>query len=284
MQKKYLLLSAGFLLALNIICWREVFVLSRPQLLKVDFLAVGQGDAEFIQTPQGHKILIDGGPDSSVLQKISERLPFWDKTIDLVILSHPEKDHMVGILDVLQRYNVKYFVWPGAIKNDAENKKLLEILKVRKPVLVAANAGDKIKAGNTEIDILYPLENFSGKVLKEKDSANDTGIVAKLIFGKESFLFTGDIDMAAEKEIVQKENAKANVLKVAHHGSKYSSSDAFLAAVSPQWAVIEVGKNSYGHPTGETLQRLQNSGIKVMRTDKDSDVKFLSDGYKIQIK
>ena len=109
MKKKYILLFAGFLLALNFFCWKEVFILSAPQYLKVDFLSVGQGDSEFIQTPTGDKILIDGGPDATVLEKLNNILPFWDKTIDVVIMTHPEKDHMTGLLDVLQKFHVKYF-------------------------------------------------------------------------------------------------------------------------------------------------------------------------------
>ena len=119
-----------------------------------------------------------------------------------------------------------------------------------------------------------------------KDTSNDTCVVSKLIFGKNSFLFTGDISSAAEKEIVNsRENILSNVLKVAHHGSKYSTSDLFLQKVKPKIAVISVGaKNTYGHPTPETLQRLENSGIKIFRTDKDGDVKMVSDGKNIKIK
>ena len=129
MSKNNILICAGFLLALNVVAWQQVFALSGPKYLKVKFLSVGQGDSEFIQTPDMQNILIDGGPDSTVLSKLGQLLPFWDKTIDLVILTHPESDHMQGILDVLQRYNVKYFLWTGVDKNDAENKELAYLLK-----------------------------------------------------------------------------------------------------------------------------------------------------------
>jgi len=232
-------------------------------------------------------------------------MPFWDKSIDLVILTHPEKDHMAGLLDLLQIYKVDYFLWTGVVKNDAENKQLAALLsKVQNPPpenfflaalnqntptkVLAASAGEEIKAGNLLIDILYPFENLAGKELK--NTSNDTGIVSKLIFGNNSFIFTGDISSAAEKELVASANShelaslKSDVLKVAHHGSKYSTSDLFLENVKPKIAVIEVGKNSYGHPTPEVLQRLEKFGIKVFRTDKDGDVEMESDGKNIIIK
>ncbi|MCX6724156.1 MAG: ComEC/Rec2 family competence protein [Candidatus Staskawiczbacteria bacterium] len=298
MQKKYIVGFALFLFFLNILCWQEVFVLSGPRYLQVDFFDVGQGDSAFIRTPEGHNILIDGGPDQSVLARLNTVLPFWDKSLDLVILTHPEKDHMQGLLDVLQRYQVDYFLWTGVIKNDAENKKLADILKrlesstqnsmlaalsPEKIKVITAVAGQEIKAGNVLIDTLYPLEDVSGKELK--NTSNDTCVVSRLIYGKISFLFTGDISSTAEKDLVSDGfNLQSDVLKVAHHGSKYSTSDIFLAAVEPKMAVISVGaKNTYGHPTPETLQRLEKFGIKIFRTDKDGDVNFISDGKNIKV-
>jgi len=301
MQKKVVLFIAGFLFFLNVICWQEFFALAGPQNLKVDFLNVGQGDSEFIQTPEGHKILIDGGPDSTVLSKLSSLLPFWDRSIDLVILTHPESDHMQGILDILPKYNVKYFLWTGVVKDAPEYKQLITLLQkagngqnsllaslsnsgylLGRTKVLYASAGEEIKAGSVLIDTLFPFKSLEG--FKLTASANDTCVVSKIIYGKESFLFTGDIDSAAEKQLVNSgENISANVLKVAHHGSKYSTSDLFLAAVAPKIAVIEVGKNTYGHPTPEALQRLQEFGIKIFRTDQDGDVEFVSDGNNIKL-
>lgn len=297
-KKQLVLLLAAMLLFLNFFVWKEVFVLSQKQNLKVDFLNVGQGDSEFIQTPEGHQILIDGGPDSTVLEKLNKRMPFWDKSLDLVILTHPEKDHMQGLLDILQKYKVDYFLWSGIKKDDAENKQLTVLLdKVSSPQnflsaisgkfqtrIIAAQAGEKIKAGKVEIDILAPFENLAGKDIK--NTSNDTSVVSRVIFGKESFLFTGDIDSVEEKALANSAeftDLKSDVLKVAHHGSKYSTSDLFLAAVKPSAAVIEVGKNTYGHPTPEVLQRLQKSGIKVLRTDINGDIEMISDGNRIEI-
>ena len=286
MSKKIILSIAAFLVFLNIVCWQEVFALTLGGNLKVDFLDVGQGDSAFIQTPQDHQILIDGGPNTSALGKLSSLMPFWDKEIDLVILTHPESDHMQGLLDILQTYKADYILWSGVKKNAAEYDAWLNVLEKQKKMgakIIIANAKQEIKAGNVLIDTLYPLENMEGQDMK--NTSNDTCVVSKLIFGNNSFLFTGDISFAAEKEIINSgENISADVLKVAHHGSKYSTSDLFLENVEPEIAAISVGaKNTYGHPTPEVLQRLENFGIKIFRTDKDGDIKMESDGSNIKI-
>lgn len=256
--------------ALNFFAWQEVFILAGPQYLEVDFLNVGQGDAAFIETPQGHQILIDGGPDSTVLEKLDKLLPFWDREIDAVILTHPELDHMQGLVEVLQRYGVGYILWNGAERETLGFKKWANLLDKAK--VIVAKAGVKIKAGSAKIDILHPSGSLPG---------NDGSIVLMLNYGKNSFLFTGDISNKAENQLVGSPTShtlKADVLKVAHHGSKYSSSENFLAAASPKYAVISVGKNSYGHPTQEVLQRLKKYDIKILRTDINGDVKFISNG------
>jgi competence protein ComEC len=286
MSKKIILSIAVFLFLLNIFAWQEVFALNSGSDLKVDFLDVGQGDSAFIQTPEGHQIMIDGGPDTSSMRDLSSRMPFWDKTLDLVILTHPESDHMQGLLDILQTYKVDYILWSGVKKTAPEYNKWISILERQKKLgakIIIAEAGQEVIAGNVLIDTLYPFESLEGHELTS--SANDTCVVSKLIFRKDSFLFTGDIDNKAEKELVDsREDVMSNVLKVAHHGSKTSTSDLFLENVKPQIAVISVGaKNTYGHPTPEVLQRLEKFGIKMFRTDKDGDVEFVSDGNNIKL-
>ncbi len=286
MKTKYVLFIVAFLLALNFFCWKEIFVLTSGNNLKVDFLSVGQGDSFFIETPGMDKILIDGGPDANVLQKLAENMPFWDKEIDLVILTHPDADHVTGLIDVLQRYKVDDILWTGIKRDGDEYQQWLKVLAHQKKMgakIIIAKSGEEIKAGNVLIDILHPFDSLQGQYFKTDD--NDTGVVSRLIYGRDSFLFAADITSKEEQKLVDaKSDIASDVLKVAHHGSKYSTSDNFLAAVNPKIAVISCGKNNQYHfPTPEVLQRLENFGIKMFRTDKDGDVKFISDGNNLRL-
>jgi competence protein ComEC len=271
------LIFIGILLLLNVFAWKIVFDISSQKYLEVDFFDVGQGDAAFIETPQNHQILIDGGPNSEILKKLGKEMPFYDRTLDMIILSHPEKDHLFGLLEVLERYKVDYIVWTGIVRQTPEYQEWQELLKIEGAKIIIAKAGEIMKAGNVLLSILYPAENLEGK---EVEDSNDTSIVLRLSFGKNSFLFTGDATNKTEQELVsEKSNLESDILKVSHHGSKYSTSDIFLENVKPKIAVVSVGKNnSYGHPTSEVLQRLQKFGIDILRTDINGDIKFYSNG------
>lgn len=285
MPKKIILFIAALLFFLNIICWKEVFALTAKPYLMVDFLDVGQGDSFFIETPGMQHILIDGGPDSSVLKKLAEIMPFWDKEIDLVILTHPDSDHLTGLIDVLQKYKVDNIVWTGIQRSGDTYQEWLKLLAQQQKngaKIMIAESDEEIKAGDVSIDILHPSSSLQGQFFKE---ANDTCVVSRLLYGKNSFLFAADITSNVEQELADdKSDLQSDVLKVAHHGSKYSTSDIFLSAVKPKIAVISVGaKNTYGFPTPEVLQRLQKFGIKVFRTDEDGDVKMITDGSKLEL-
>ncbi|OGZ63549.1 MAG: hypothetical protein A2998_02935 [Candidatus Staskawiczbacteria bacterium RIFCSPLOWO2_01_FULL_37_25b] len=286
-KNKYFVIFAGILFLLNIYAWKEVFVLAQTDILKVYFLNVGQGDSAFIETPQMHQILIDGGPDPSALREMSLLMPFFDRTIDLVILSHPERDHMQGLIGILQRYKADYILWTGIKKDTSEYLAWLDVLQKQKNMgakIIIAEPGQRIIAGNVLIDTLYPLTNLENENPKY---ANDTSVVSRLIFVNNSFLFTGDISSAVENRLANSRELaviKSDVLKTAHHGSKYSTSEEFLQSVNPKIAVISSGaKNSYGHPTPEVLQKLEKFGIKILRTDKDGTIKIESDGNIIKI-
>jgi len=279
----------GILFILNILAWIIVFDLSQPQFLEVNFFDIGQGDAIFIETPQRHQILIDGGPSSAILEKLGKVLPFWDRTIDLIILTHPEADHLSGLNEVLKKYKVENILWTGIQRETAEYEewqRLIEEEKTKEGAQIKiAKAHQEIKWSRTVLDhleILFPFENLEGKFFKD---SNNTSIVSKLVFGENSFLFTGDIYKEVEKEFIDKElEIDSDILKVAHHGSKTSTSEDFLKVITPEIAVISVGKNnSYNHPHQEVLEVLLKYGIKVFRTDKDGDVKIISDGENLKI-
>ena len=279
-NKKIVWIVLGVLFCLNLIAWVVVFDLSRPQDLKVVFFDVGQGDSIFIETPQGHQILIDGGPSSAILEKLAKEMPFYDRTIDLIILTHPEHDHYFGLFEVLKRYEVENILWTGVIRDTAEYQEWINLIEKEGANLLIAEAGQKIilqKDPLIFMEILHPFENLAGQEIK---NSNDTSIVTHLFFEDISFLFTGDIIKKVEAKLVEQGvDLDSEVLKVAHHGSKTSSSLEFLEAVSPEIAVIQVGKdNSYGHPHPEVLANLEQFGIYILRTDKDGDIKIVSDG------
>jgi len=279
------LLMLGFLFAANLAAWSAVFYYHfSSEKMEAVFFDVGQGDAIFIKTPQGHQILIDGGPDSAVLEKLAENIPFWDRDIDMIISTHLDKDHLFGLLEVLKSYKVDNIVWSGISKETAgagEWQKLKEEEKTgegAKEEIVAA--GQMIVAGDVRLSVLYPVGD-SGPA----NGDNDDSLVIRIDRGQNSFLFCADIGAKGEKEMVDSaKNISAQVLKVSHHGSKYSTSQAFLDKVSPRFAIVQVGKNSYGQPAEEVLTRLQKSGITTLRTDIDGDIKFVADGYNLEIK
>ena len=277
--------ALGFLVLANVFAWTVVFDLRQPRFLEVNFFDVGQGDAIFIETPQGRQILIDGGPDSTILEKLGQEMPFYDRTIDLVILSHPEEDHLSGLIGVLKRYKVENILWTGVLHTAPEYDEWKRLIETEGTKIQIAKAGQKIfwsKNPENFIEILYPFENLAGQDFKD---VNDTSLVSRLVFGGKSFLFPGDIFEKAEGEILNRgATIDSDVLKVAHHGSKTSSSPQFLAEVSPEIAVISLSKdNKYGHPHQETLEKLKNYGIRILRTDQDGDIKIISDGKALRI-
>lgn len=240
--------------------------------LRIVFFDVGQGDAILIS--QGEKqILIDGGiSGQKLLEKLGEYVPFWDRKIEIIMVTHPDADHLSGLVDVLKNYTVDQSIESGA-KSQSQvfdtYEKLIEEKKVEKQF---ARRGMKIKLSDeAELEIFSPTDAVIDKL---KDDTNSASIVAKLTYGKNSFLFTGDLPLEAESQLVSAElPLNAQVLKVSHHGSKSATGVNFLELVHPSDAIISVGKdNRYGHPTAEILDRLKNQKIKILRTDESGDV------------
>jgi len=235
--------------------------------LELAFFDVGQGDAIFFQTPQGHQVLIDGGPDALVLSRLGEVMPFWDKTLDLVVLTHPDADHITGLVGVLLRYEVENVLWTGRRKDTKAFAAFKKALLKEGAREIIAREGQRIifKGSDAVLEILYPFEGTD----VSKGVSNETSIIARLVKGKHRVLLTGDTTKKIEKKLVEQgTNLKADILKIAHHGSKTSSSDMFLKAVEAETAVISVAKdNRYGHPSEETLVNLAGYGIQVQRTD-----------------
>ncbi len=275
--KKYRLLLVFILFLGVVLLWKAGALVNSPTL-RVHFFDVGQGDAEFFQTPGGKQVLIDGGPRKEVVRRLNQVMPFWDRSIDLVILTHPQLDHLSGLIPVLERYQVGSIMLNAASYRLSAYAALLDIVKQKHIPIILARMGEKITFDSGIIaQILAPSETVAGEVFKE---INESSVIVRLDHGKTSFLFTGDAGFPTEESLsFRGAPIDVDVLKVGHHGSKYASGEAFLRAVSPRIAVIEVGaKNTYGHPTPETLSRLAAVGALVFRTDQDGTVTLSTDG------
>ncbi len=289
-QRSIILSGLALLFCANVLVWLTVFDLNRPAILEVNFFDVGQGEAIFIEMPQGQQILIDAGRDSAILEKLGKEMPFWDRTIDLVVLTHPEHDHLGGLIEVLKYYQVKNVFLTGVNKKTAENQEWQKQLEKENARIIIVSKGRKAVSGKAALEVIYPFEplakSFSVDSSDEKyEDTNNSSIVSRLSFGKTSFLFTGDISKAVERELAGESNIDVDVLKISHHGSKNSSAEEFIRAVSPIAAIISAGKdNPYGHPHPETLETLKKFGIRVLRTDIDGDIKIITNGVNYEPK
>ena len=281
LQEKTKIKILAVLFAIAVIVWVFVFVeVRQKEFLEINFFDVGQGDSIFIETMDKKQILIDGGPDLSILEKIGLEMPFYDRYIDLIILSHPEADHLNGLIEVIKRYEIGAIITTGVIRDTEQYKQWIETIEEKNIPIYIAEADGEIDFGNNiKLDILYPFENLKGKILSD---SNNSSIVAKLIYNNFETLFTGDIEKSIENKLISAGlNLKSDVLKVAHHGSKTSSSEEFLNAVNALLAIIPVGKdNKYGHPHQEVLDRL----IDILKFEtSEGDIEILSNGEEFSI-
>lgn len=275
-----LILIGIFLIIFDFFIWFQISLGGQNNDLEVYFLDVGQGDSQLVNFAGGVQILIDGGPNKKVLDELASILAPTDRYIDLVILSHPQYDHFAGLIEVLKRYKVGAFIYNG---REGEAKAFVDLKKVLKEnkipeIILAGN--DKIKYQDSRFDILSPSPDF----LKSSE-LNDTTLVIKFggLNSTANVLFTGDIGKNVEDYLVKNFDIKADILKVGHHGSRFSSGEEFLKKIGAKIAVIEVGKNNYGHPTAQTLNRLELAGSRIFRTDKDGTVKLTINGEMINI-
>jgi competence protein ComEC len=237
------------------------------------FLDVGQGDSIFVKTPDGKQILIDGGPNNMVIQKLGEVMPFYDRDIDVLVISHTDSDHITGLIEVLERYDFSLIIRSNILCEKTLCLALEEKISEEDAQVWFVDSGDVLDLGHgVSLNILYPFndEPYNGK-------PNNNSVVVKLVYGDNTLLLTGDAEKKVETMLFYSEaDISARFLKVAHHGSKTSTTGKFLEAVSPLFAFIEVGDNYYGHPSEDVLTRLENKGVTYYRTDRDGDVHLIT--------
>lgn len=279
-KKPFSILIAILIIALLILGY--LLFQSSDNDLHVYFLDVGMGDAIFIKTPDGQQVLIDGGPDNSVVSELGKHLPFYNMQIDLMILTHPHADHVTGQIEILERYPVRQVLSTGVVHTTPEYRRWLELIQAKKIDFKLARAGQEINLGEVKLRVLYPEQDFSGQTV---DNLNNTSVVVKLIYGQTSFLLVGDAEISVEQELLGQEiDLRADVLKVGHQGSSDANSQEFLAAVQPTYAVISVGPNQYGHPSLQIIRRLERLGAQILRTDEWGTVEIISNGATFNIR
>jgi len=272
--KNWVILLILFLFVFDGFVWSEILFHSKNKNTEIYFLDVGQGDSELVILPGGVKILIDGGPNNKILGQLSSILRPTDRYIDLMILSHAQLDHFSGLIDVLSRYRVGAFIYNGRDGTAPSWPELAKIVEQNKVPVEVLAAGDKISYLDNHFDVLMPDKNFINSA-----DLNETVMVELLQSQNSKILFTGDADAKIEDYLLQRYDLNIDVLKVAHHGSKFSSGEEFLKSILPKVAIIEVGKNSYGHPTPDVLGRLASIGAQIFRTDNDGMIKLaIGDG------
>jgi competence protein ComEC len=283
MRQPYVLYPfIAILLALN--GWLLYLILvPQPGKLEVHFLDIGQGDSILIESPTGVDMLIDGGPDRSVLRQLPKELGLFDRTIDIVVATHPDKDHIAGLADVFGKYKVSNFIESG-VKHDSAFTEALETAAENESGLtrITARRGMHIDlGGGAYADILYPDRDVSNV------ETNDGSVVVRLVYGNTSFHMGGDAPSKIEGYLVSLDPAsvKSDVLKASHHGSKNSTDETWLAAVDPALVIISAGKNnSYGHPAPETIGRIRQEGAKILSTIDEGTITLVSDRKSIREK
>lgn len=289
-KKIWISVIALFLVA-NATVWIAVYdeqTQNGSNILTVAFLDIGQGDAIFIEAPNGNQVLVDGGPNAKVLSELGKVMEWYDKSIDMIVATHPDKDHIGGLVDVLKRFEVARVLEPGATSESLLGKTFSELVEAERwgagsqvAERIIARRGMEIildeKAG-VVLTVLYPTGDVS------KEDTNDASIVMRLVYGETEVMLTGDAPKEVERRVLELakldgENLQSDILKVGHHGSKTSTDESFVRALNPTHAVISLGRdNKYGHPNGEVLDTLGKFPLEVLRTDQSGTIMVRSNG------
>lgn len=285
-NKKIVIFSISilFLIIISIFSYKFIFVKQGnvSDKLLVAFLDIGQGDSIFIQTPNDKQILIDGGPSKTILTELGKIMPFSDKTIDVVISTHPDSDHIGGLPFVLDSYQVSNIFYDGIVADTKTDQSFDQKMKIENAKIVKVDKEQRIvidEKDNIYLDIIFPDRNSEGW------ETNTASIVAKLVYKNNSFLLTGDSPVEIERYLVEKYGEKyldIDVLKLGHHGSRTSTSVDYLKSTTPALGIISAGRNNrYDHPHKEVLELLSLYKIPYLSTQNSGTIKLYSDGNDI---
>lgn len=277
LKPKIILLGFGSaaLLALLGVVWLR-FQLRDLGQLTVRFFDVGQGDAILVTTPSGNHILIDGGPDNALLHKIGRALPVWDREIELVVLTHPHADHLIGLVELLRRYRVRQVLGSGMASETPEYQALhAELRRQGMTEIIARGPVEQRLEPNLALRLWYPPE-----AVAFTNNPNDASVVLQLVYGATEVLLTGDLEAAGQRGL-PREKLSSDILKVAHHGSADAMAPDVLTAISPRLAVISVGENTYGHPSLRVIRTLERQGATVATTQNHGDITVRSTGNRL---
>ena len=267
---RFRVITCGTLLVLSWYCF-PVVLADVLRSARITFYNIGQGDAIHISLPEDFDMLIDGGPDNTIVQKLGEHLGPFNHTIELVVLTHMDADHIAGFIPLLDHYHVNQVLWNGEAAPTSFSQSLLAKIQEYHVPLRIAHAGDRLQVEGATFDVLNAGDT------NNDGSRNDGSIVLRATIAGTHFLFTGDLEQTREKILLTGDTyMQSDILKIGHHGSRSSTSLPFLISVDPMQAIISAGKkNRYGHPHQETLDRLKVRHVRTRTTFEEGDITYL---------
>ena len=259
-----------------------IFSLQNSGKFRLIACDVGQGDGMLLVSPSGKQIVVDGGPGTKIVDCLSQNMPFWDRTVELVVATHAQKDHMEGLLEVMARYKVK-MIAETKVNNGSELYREWEkAVKEEEAKVYIAKKGDRLKIDRLTLDILWPdAQKLNSWQMTSPSDLNESAIVLRTNYGQFCVYLTADIPKETLQGLVDK---KCQILKISHHGSKTGTNTEIINEVSPRLAIIQVGKNSYGHPTKEVIDLLTSKAVKILRNDTNGIIEITSDGKSFKAK
>ena len=280
-MKKYLYVAIVAVFAIAALAGYDYFRFNDGRL-HIVFCDVGQGDAILITTPGKKRILVDAGPDRKVLSCLNKHMPFWERRIDLVLLSHPHADHYFGLYHILDQYKVGSFGTEALVNESRNYQHLMQLLSVKRISQHTLFAGYKVELDK---DLFLTIEGPTAEFLRTNspdgtidESQNFGNLLPRITYGSFDILFTGDSQKEGLLEAVERIGKPVDVLQVPHHGSATGLDEGILDELRPSLLVVSVGKNSYGHPTQYILNLASKKQIKLLRTDKMGDIEITTDG------